>query len=101
VSLEPDEFAAIYRREVGRCTATLVRVLGDIDQAEDAVADAFAVAADRWAVDGVPANPGGWITTTARNRAIDRLRREWMRDARERGGDGAARPRARSSGRPR
>jgi RNA polymerase sigma-70 factor (ECF subfamily) len=84
VSLEPDEFAAIYRREVGRCTATLVRVLGDIDQAEDAVADAFAVAADRWAVDGVPANPGGWITTTARNRAIDRLRRESMRDARER-----------------
>jgi RNA polymerase sigma-70 factor, ECF subfamily len=84
VSLEPDEFAAIYRREVGRCTATLVRVLGDIDQAEDAVADAFAVAADRWAVSGVPPNPGGWITTTARNRAIDRLRRESMRDARER-----------------
>jgi RNA polymerase sigma-70 factor, ECF subfamily len=84
VSLDPDEFAAIYRREVGRCTATLVRVLGDIDQAEDAVADAFAVAADRWPVDGVPPSPGGWITTTARNRAIDRLRRESTRDARER-----------------
>jgi RNA polymerase sigma-70 factor, ECF subfamily len=84
VSLDPDEFAAIYRREVGRCTATLVRVLGDIDQAEDAIADALAVAADRWAVDGVPPNPGGWITTTARNRAIDRLRRESMRVARER-----------------
>jgi RNA polymerase sigma-70 factor (ECF subfamily) len=84
VSLDPDEFAAIYRREVGPCTATLVRILGDIDQAEDAVADAFAVAADRWAVDGVPPNPGGWITTTARNRAIDRLRRESTRDARER-----------------
>jgi RNA polymerase sigma-70 factor, ECF subfamily len=84
VSFDRHEFAAIYRREVGRCTATLVRVLGDIDQAEDAVADAFAVAADRWAVDGVPPNPGGWITTTARNRAIDRLRRESTRDARER-----------------
>jgi RNA polymerase sigma-70 factor (ECF subfamily) len=84
VSLDPDEFAAIYRREAGRCTATLVRVLGDIDQAEDAVADAFAVAAERWAADGVPPNPGGWITTTARNRAIDRLRRESTRNARER-----------------
>jgi RNA polymerase sigma-70 factor, ECF subfamily len=84
VSLDPHELAAIYRREVGRCTATLVRVLGDVDQAEDAVADAFAVAADRWSVDGVPPNPGGWITTTARNRAIDRLRRESTRDARER-----------------
>jgi RNA polymerase sigma-70 factor (ECF subfamily) len=84
VSLDPHELAAIYRREVGRCTATLVRVLGDIDRAEDAVADAFAVAAHRWAVEGVPPNPGGWITTTARNRAIDRLRRESTRDARER-----------------
>ncbi|HLM63310.1 MAG TPA: sigma-70 family RNA polymerase sigma factor [Acidimicrobiales bacterium] len=84
MSLAPHELAAIYRREVGRCTATLVRVLGDIDQAEDAVADAFALAAGRWTVDGVPPNPGGWITTTARNRAIDRLRRESRRDARER-----------------
>jgi RNA polymerase sigma-70 factor (ECF subfamily) len=84
VSLDPHELAAIYRQEVGRCTATLVRVLGDIDQAEDAVADAFAIAADRWVLDGVPLNPGGWITTTARNRAIDRLRRESTRDARER-----------------
>jgi RNA polymerase sigma-70 factor, ECF subfamily len=84
VSLDSRELAAIYRREVGRCTATLVRVLGDIDQAEDAVADAFAVAAERWAADGVPPNPGGWITTTARNRAIDRIRRESTRHARER-----------------
>jgi RNA polymerase sigma-70 factor (ECF subfamily) len=84
VTLDPHELAAIYRREVGRCTATLVRVLGDIDQAEDAVADAFAVAADRWTIDGVPPNPGGWITTTARNRAIDRHRRESTRDLRER-----------------
>jgi RNA polymerase sigma-70 factor (ECF subfamily) len=84
VSLDPHELAAVYRREVGRCTATLVRLLGDIDQAQDAVADAFATAAQRWAVEGVPPNPGGWITTTARNRAIDRLRRESTRDARER-----------------
>jgi RNA polymerase sigma-70 factor, ECF subfamily len=84
MSLDPHEFAVIYRREAGRCTATLVRVLGDIDQAEDAVAEAFAVAAERWAVDGVPPSPGGWITTTARNRAIDRLRRESTRYARER-----------------
>ena len=63
-------------------TATLVRVLGDIDLAEDAVAEAFAIAADRWRTDGVPPNPGGWITTTARNRAIDRIRRETGRDDR-------------------
>jgi RNA polymerase sigma-70 factor (ECF subfamily) len=84
VSFDPDEFAAIYRREVGRCTATLVRVLGDIDRAEDAVADAFAVAAQKWPTTGVPPNPGGWITTTARNRSIDRHRRESTRDSGER-----------------
>ena len=74
-----DDLAAIYRREVGRCTATLVRVLGDIDLAEDAVAEAFAIAAERWPMTGIPPNPGGWITTTARNRAVDRLRREATR----------------------
>src|SRR5829696_5351365 len=74
-----DDLATIYRREVGRCTATLVRVLGDVDLAEDAVAEAFAIAAERWPVTGTPPNPGGWITTTARNRAIDRLRREATR----------------------
>jgi RNA polymerase sigma-70 factor, ECF subfamily len=74
--LDPGVLGEIYRREAGRCTATLVRVLGDVDLAEDAVADAFAVAAERWSESGVPPNPGGWITTTARNRAIDRLRRE-------------------------
>jgi len=75
----PDTLDAIFRREAGRCTATLIRVLGDIDLAEDAVAEAFAVAAEQWPVHGVPPNPGGWITTTARNRAIDRLRRESSR----------------------
>jgi RNA polymerase sigma-70 factor (ECF subfamily) len=77
-----DDLASIYRREVGRCTATLVRVLGDLDLAEDAVAEAFAIAAERWPVTGTPPNPGGWITTTARNRAIDRLRREATRSDR-------------------
>jgi RNA polymerase sigma-70 factor (ECF subfamily) len=69
----------VFRREAGRCTATLIRVLGDMDLAEDAVAAAFTIAAERWPVDGIPPNPGGWITTTARNRAIDRLRRESSR----------------------
>jgi RNA polymerase sigma-70 factor (ECF subfamily) len=72
----------IYKREAGRCIATMVRVLGDVDLAEDAVADAFALAAQRWPETGVPPNPGGWITTAARNRAIDRLRREASRDDR-------------------
>src|SRR3546814_5436201 len=74
--------AEIFRREAGRCTATLIRVLGDIDLAEDAVAEAFAIAAECWPTDGVPPNPGGWITTTARNRAIDRRRRESTREER-------------------
>ena len=75
----PDELADVFRREAGRCTATLIRVLGDIDLAEDAVAEAFAIAAEQWPTKGIPPNPGGWITTTARNRAIDRLRRESTR----------------------
>ncbi len=75
----PDPLAEIFRREAGRCTATLIRVLGDVDCAEDAVAEAFAIAAEQWPIHGVPPNPGGWITTTARNRAIDRLRRESTR----------------------
>ena len=56
--------------------AALIRVFGDIDVAEDAVQEAFALALSKWPEDGLPPNPGGWITTTARNRAIDRLRRE-------------------------
>jgi RNA polymerase sigma-70 factor (ECF subfamily) len=72
----------VFRREAGRCTATLIRVLGDIDLAEDAVAEAFTIAAERWPKTGIPPNPGGWITTTARNRAIDRLRREATRSER-------------------
>jgi RNA polymerase sigma-70 factor (ECF subfamily) len=64
-----------FREEHGRATATLIRVLGDFDLAEEAVADAFVTALERWPLDGVPSNPGAWITTTARNRAIDRVRR--------------------------
>jgi len=79
-----DELAEVFRREAGRCTATLIRVLGDIDLAEDSVAEAFAIAAAKWPVDGVPPNPGGWLTTAARNRAVDRLRREATRDDRHR-----------------
>src|SRR5438270_2701971 len=78
----PDPLAEIFRREAGRCTATLIRVLGDVDIAEDSVAEAFAIAAEQWRIHGVPPNPGGWITTTARNRAVDRLRRESTRTER-------------------
>lgn len=74
-----DTLEAVFRREAGPVTATLIRVLGDVTLAEDAVAEAFAIAAARWPTDGVPPNPGGWIATTARNRAIDRLRRESTR----------------------
>ena len=73
----------VFRAEYGRCVAILVRVFGDIDIAEDAVQEAFAIAAQKWPVDGMPPNPGGWITTTARNRALDRLRRESSREDRQ------------------
>ncbi|HYK69626.1 MAG TPA: RNA polymerase sigma factor [Streptosporangiaceae bacterium] len=73
---------AVFRREYGRCVATLIRFLGDIDVAEEAVQDAFTVAVARWPSHGLPPNPGAWIVTTARNRAIDRLRRESVRDER-------------------
>ena len=72
-----------YRDSSGRAVATLVRLFGDIDLAEEAVQEAFAVAAERWPVTGVPPNPGGWIITTARNKALDRLRRESSRYGRE------------------
>ena len=77
---DPDGVARVYRQEYGRCVATLVRVLGDIDLAEEAVQEAFTIAVQRWPETGLPPNPGAWITTTARNRAIDRLRREAARE---------------------
>jgi RNA polymerase sigma-70 factor (ECF subfamily) len=70
------EVANVFREEWGRAVSILISVLGDFDLAEDAVQDAFATALERWPVDGVPRNPGAWIVTTARNRAIDRIRRD-------------------------
>ncbi|MFF0304253.1 RNA polymerase sigma factor [Streptomyces sp. NPDC004562] len=72
----------VFRAEYGRAVAVLVRLLGDIDLAEEAVQDAFTTALERWPRTGVPPSPAGWIITTARNRAIDRLRREATRDGR-------------------
>jgi RNA polymerase sigma-70 factor (ECF subfamily) len=69
----------IFRAEYGRSVAVLIRIFGDIDVAEEAVQDAFTTAVQRWSVDGLPPSPAGWIITTARNRAIDRLRREASR----------------------
>lgn len=72
----------VFRDEYGRAVAVLVRVLGDIDLAEDAVQDAFTAAVRLWPSSGVPPSPAGWIITTARNRAIDHLRREAFREGR-------------------
>ena len=72
----------MFRREYGRAVAVLVRSLGDIGLAEEAVQDAFTTALARWPESGIPPAPAGWIITTARNRAIDRLRRECTRDER-------------------
>jgi RNA polymerase sigma-70 factor (ECF subfamily) len=69
------EVERVFREAYGQAVATLVRVLGDITMAEDAVQDAFVVASDRWPSHGTPPNPAGWIVTTARNRAIDDHRR--------------------------
>lgn len=70
------DVAGVYRDEWARSVAILTRVVGDLQLAEDAVQDAFATAMERWPREGVPGNPGAWVVTTARNRAIDRLRRE-------------------------
>ncbi|MEU5317791.1 sigma-70 family RNA polymerase sigma factor [Streptomyces sp. NPDC021056] len=78
----PVDVEAVFRAEYGRAVAVLVRFLGDIDLAEEAVQDAFTTAVRRWPETGVPPSPAGWIITTARNRAIDRLRREAKRDGR-------------------
>ncbi|MFL6298022.1 MAG: RNA polymerase sigma factor [Actinomycetes bacterium] len=72
----------VFREQYGRAVSVLVRVFGDIDVAEEAVQDAFAAAVQRWPSTGPPPSPAGWIITTARNKAIDRLRREASRDDR-------------------
>jgi RNA polymerase sigma-70 factor (ECF subfamily) len=81
-ALEPGDIERVFRDQHGRAVAVLVRSFGDIDLAEEAVQDAFAEAVRRWPKRGLPPSPAGWIITTARNRAIDRLRRESGRAAR-------------------
>jgi len=81
-AVTPAEIERVFRAEHGRAVASLVRVFGDIDIAEDAVQDAFAAAVQRWPDAGLPPSPAGWIITTARHRAIDRLRREASREDR-------------------
>lgn len=78
----------VFREETGRILAPLIRMLGDFDAAEEVLQDAFAQALERWPDQGVPANPGAWITTVARRRAVDRLRRR--RTRREKGAEYAA-----------
>ena len=79
-----DALTRVYREEWARVVATLIKRFGNFDTAEDAAAEAFATAAERWPADGVPPNPGAWLTTTATRKAIDRIRRESSRDARHR-----------------
>ena len=80
---DPSEIERVFRAESGRAVATLVRHFGDIDLAEEAVQDAFVVALERWPATGLPPSPAGWIITTARNRGLDRIRRESTRDDRQ------------------
>jgi RNA polymerase sigma-70 factor (ECF subfamily) len=78
---------AIYREEYGRVVASLARRFGDLDIAEDAASEALVAALERWPADGIPPNPGGWLTTTAGNRAIDRIRREKLRHTKHEAAD--------------
>jgi RNA polymerase sigma-70 factor (ECF subfamily) len=81
-SIPASEIEDVFREQYGRAVSVLVRSFGDIDVAEEAVQEAFAAAVQRWPSTGVPPSPAGWIITTARNRAIDRLRREASREDR-------------------
>jgi RNA polymerase sigma-70 factor, ECF subfamily len=80
--IDQGDVARVFREEYGRAVAVLVRLLGDIDLAEEMVQEAFEAAVRRWPEAGLPPSPAGWIVTTARNRAIDRHRRESSRDSR-------------------
>src|SRR5918992_2392077 len=80
--VDTSDIEQVFRAEFGRAVASLVRFFGDIDIAEEAVQDAFEVALQRGPSDGLPPRPAGWIITTARNGAIDRLRRESSRHER-------------------
>ncbi|MGH9249525.1 MAG: RNA polymerase sigma factor [Acidimicrobiales bacterium] len=81
-ALATSEIERVFREEYGRAVAVLAGVFGDLDVAEEAVQDAFTAAVQRWPSSGVPPSPAGWIITTARRRAIDRLRREASREDR-------------------
>lgn len=83
VAVDADGVARVFREGSGRAVASLIRRFGDVDLAEESVQEAFAEALRRWPVAGLPPSPDGWIITTARNRALDRLRRESTRDRRE------------------
>ena len=82
-TLSASEIERVFRDEYGRAVAVLCRVFGDLDVAEDAVQEAFAAAVQRWPSAGLPPSPAGWIITTARNRALNRLRREASRHERQ------------------
>jgi RNA polymerase sigma-70 factor (ECF subfamily) len=86
-----------FGREYGRAVSVLVRIFGDIEIAEDAVQEAFVAATIRWPTGGLPPSPAGWIIATARNRAIDRLRRE--ASGSDRYAEAAPAPRSRRRGR--
>ncbi len=81
-NLPAPEIGRVFRAEYGRAVAVLVRIFGDIDVAEEAVQEAFTAAVQQWQSTGLPPSPQGWIITTARNRALDRLRREASREDR-------------------
>src|SRR6478672_12397242 len=79
----PHDLDRVFRAEHGRVVAALTRRFGDIDVAEEAAQEAYLIALQRWPDAGQPPNPGAWLTTTATNRAIDRIRREYTRDTRQ------------------
>jgi RNA polymerase sigma-70 factor, ECF subfamily len=82
-AVNASDIERVFRAESGRAVASLVRFFGDIDIAEEAVQEAFAIAVQRWPDSGLPPSPAGWIITTARNRGLDRLRRESSRNERQ------------------
>lgn len=81
--MTPVEIEKVFRNEAGRVLATLIRLVGDFDLAEDVLQEAFAVALERWVKDGVPSNPRAWLISAGRNKAVDRIRRQTAFHAKE------------------
>lgn len=81
--MTPVEIEKVFRNEAGRALATLIRLVGDFDLAEDVLQEAFAVALERWVKDGVPSNPRAWLISAGRNKAVDRIRRQTAFHAKE------------------